>query len=104
MEEVRYATTSDGVSIAYQVVGDGPVDLITALGSVTHLEVMWEHPHSARFLRNLARFSRLIIFDQRGVGLSDRDVANRSLEACMDDLRAVADECGFRGFSYTRSD
>ena len=96
MPEVRYATTSDGVSIAYQVVGDGPVDLITALGSVTHLEVFWEHPLSARFLRNLARFSRLILFDKRGVGLSDRDVANRSLEARMDDLRAVADEVGAR--------
>ncbi len=96
VEEVRYATTSDGVSIAHQVVGGGPVDLITALGSVTHLEVMWEHPHSVRFLRNLARFSRLILFDKRGVGLLDRDVANRSLEARMDDLRAVAAEVGAR--------
>ena len=87
-------TTSDGVSVAYQVVGDGPVDLITALGSATHLEVLCEHPHSARFLRNLARFSRLILFDKRGVGLPDRDVAIRSLEARMDDLCAVADEVG----------
>ena len=94
MEEARYVTTSDGVSVAYQVVGDGPVDLITALGSATHLEVLCEHPHSARFLRNLARFSRLILFDKRGVGLSDRDVAIRSLEARMDDLCAVADEVG----------
>ena len=96
VEEVRYTTTSDGISIAYQVVGSGPVDLITALGSVTHLEVLWEHPLSARYLRNLARFSRLILFDKRGVGLSDRDVANRSLEARMDDLRAVAAEVGAR--------
>ena len=59
--------------------------------------MLWEHPPSARFLRNLARFSRRILFEKRGVGLSDRDVAYRSLEARVDDLCAVATEVGARG-------
>jgi len=58
MDEVRYAPTSDGISIAYQLVEGALVDRVTALGSVTHFEVLWEHPLSARFLRNLVRFSR----------------------------------------------
>jgi pimeloyl-ACP methyl ester carboxylesterase len=74
----RYAKAPDGTSIAYQVVGDGPVDLIYATGIWSNVEVMWEHPPWARFLERLTRFSRLILFDMRGVGLSDRGLSRRS--------------------------
>jgi class 3 adenylate cyclase/alpha-beta hydrolase superfamily lysophospholipase len=69
--EVRYARTADGAHIAYQVVGDGPVDLLYAPGSAAHIDLVWEVRPFARLLRRLASFSRLILFDQRGVGLSD---------------------------------
>jgi class 3 adenylate cyclase len=90
---VRYAT-SQGVTVAYQVVGDGGVDLIAALGIVTHLEVNWEEPSFARFLNGLASFSRLILFDKRGVGLSDRVEDGAALEERMDDIGAVMDAAG----------
>jgi class 3 adenylate cyclase len=90
---VRY-TTASNVTIAYQVVGDGDVDLIAALGSVTHLDVIWEEPAFAGFLNRLASFSRLILFDKRGVGLSDRVEDGAALEERMDDLRAVLDAAG----------
>jgi class 3 adenylate cyclase len=91
--ETRYAKSGD-VNIAYQVVGSGPLDLILVPGWVSHVEWCWEEPGFARFLRSLASFSRLIHFDKRGTGLSDR-VANDALptlEERMDDLRAVMDE------------
>jgi pimeloyl-ACP methyl ester carboxylesterase/class 3 adenylate cyclase len=92
----RYAKTADGVHIAYQVVGDGPVDMVFVMGWVTNLEVMWEEPDFARFLERLATFSRLILFDKRGVGLSDRVPDDRlpGLETRMDDVRAVMDAVG----------
>jgi hypothetical protein len=68
--ETRYAR-SDGVSIAYQVVGEGPTDLILVPGFVSHVEVAWEEPRLAHFLGRLAAFSRLIVFDKRGTGMSD---------------------------------
>ena len=88
--ETKYARSGD-VNIAYQVVGDGPRDLVLVPGWVTNVEVAWEHPSSARFLERLASFARLILFDKRGTGLSDRvsDVPN--LETRMDDVRAVMD-------------
>lgn len=93
MPETRYAKTSDGVHIAYQVVGDGPIDIVFVMGWVTNVDVMWEEPAFARFLERLARFSRLILFDKRGVGLSDRVSNDRlpDLETRMDDVRAVMD-------------
>ena len=68
--ETRYAK-SDGVSIAYQVVGEGPTDLILVPGFASHVEVAWEEPRLAHFLGRLAAFSRLIVFDKRGTGMSD---------------------------------
>ena len=94
--ETRYAKTADGVNIAYQVVGEGPVDILFVLGWVTHIERMWDQPRIVRFLQRLASFSRVMIFDKRGVGLSDRVPEDRlpSLEVRMDDARAVMDAAG----------
>jgi len=94
--ETRYAKTADGVHIAYQVLGEGRVDMIFVMGWVTNLEVVWEEPAFARFLGRLASFSRLILFDKRGVGLSDRVPEERlpGLETRMDDVRAVMDAVG----------
>lgn len=84
---------SGRVNIAYQVVGDGPLDLVYVPGWVSNVELNWEEPEYARFLGRLAAFSRLITFDKRGTGLSDRvsDDALPTLEQRMDDLRAVLD-------------
>jgi pimeloyl-ACP methyl ester carboxylesterase len=84
--ETRYAKAADGVHIAYQVVGDGPIDILFVLGWVTHLERMWTEPRFARFYTRLASFSRVMLFDKRGVGLSDRVSEDRlpSLEVRMD--------------------
>ena len=94
--ETRYAKTADGVHIAYQAFGDGPVDILFVLGWVTHLELMWTEPRFARFFTRLASFSRVMVFDKRGVGLSDRVSEDRlpSLEVRMDDARAVMDAVG----------
>jgi pimeloyl-ACP methyl ester carboxylesterase len=93
--ETRYARSGD-VNIAYQVTGDGPRDLVYVPGWVSNIELMWEEPAMAHFLERLAAFSRLILFDKRGTGLSDR-VSNDelpTLEQRMDDLRAVMDAVG----------
>jgi class 3 adenylate cyclase/pimeloyl-ACP methyl ester carboxylesterase len=94
--QTRYAKTADGVHVAYQVVGGGPVDMVFVMGWVTNLEAMWEEPGFARFLDRLASFSRLILFDKRGMGLSDRVPDDRlpDLETRMDDVRAVMDAAG----------
>ena len=94
--QTRYAKTADGVHIAYQVVGDGPVDMVFVMGWVTNIEAMWDEPGFARLLDRLATFSRLILFDKRGVGLSDRVPEERlpDLETRMDDVRAVMDAVG----------
>ena len=94
--ETRYAKTADGVHVAYQVVGDGPIDMVFVMGWVTNIEVMWEEPNFARFLDRLASFSRLILFDKRGVDLSDRVPEDRlpDLETRMGDVRAVMDAVG----------
>src|SRR6266545_4024644 len=88
--ETRYVKSGD-VHIAYQVMGDAPRDLVFVLGWVSNLEVVWENPTVARFLERLASFSRLILFDKRGTGLSDRVADMPSLETRMDDVRAVMD-------------
>jgi pimeloyl-ACP methyl ester carboxylesterase/class 3 adenylate cyclase len=92
--ETRYAKAPDGASIAYQVVGEGPVDLVYASGIWSNLELMWELPSWAHFLRRLARFSRLILFDMRGVGLSDRGPDRPAIELQRDDVGAVMDAVG----------
>ncbi len=89
----RYARSGD-VNIAYQVIGNGPLDLVFVMGWVSHLEYFWTEPSFARFLRRLASFSRLILFDKRGTGLSDRVTALPTLEQRMDDVRAVMDAVG----------
>jgi class 3 adenylate cyclase len=94
--ETRYARTADGVSIAYQVVGEGSRDLVWVPGWVSHLEAAWEEPSLARFFERLSSFSRLILFDKRGTGLSDRVPEDQlpTLETRMDDLRSVCDAVG----------
>jgi pimeloyl-ACP methyl ester carboxylesterase len=87
-------TKSGDVHIAYQVTGTGPLDLVFVPGFVSHLEYQWEYPESARFFERLASFSRLICFDKRGTGLSDRVGGIPSLEQRMDDVRAVMDAVG----------
>jgi pimeloyl-ACP methyl ester carboxylesterase len=89
----RYAH-SDEVSIAYQVLGDGPIDLALVLGFATHLDMQWEAPPMARFFERLASFSRLVLFDKRGTGLSDPVSEVPSLEQRVDDVGAVLDACG----------
>jgi class 3 adenylate cyclase len=89
-------TRSGDLHIAYQVFGDGPLDLVYVPGWISHLELAWEEPTVARFLRRLASFSRLILFDKRGTGLSDRVPNDKlpGLEERIDDLRAVMDAVG----------
>jgi pimeloyl-ACP methyl ester carboxylesterase len=93
--ETRYAKSGD-VNIAYQVVGEGPFDLVYVPGWVSNIEGMWDEPSHARLLRRLASFSRLILFDKRGTGLSDPVPLDRlpTLEQRMDDVRAVMDAAG----------
>ena len=93
--ETMYARSGE-VNIAYQVIGDAPLDLVFVMGWVSHLEYFWREPNFARFLRRLASFSRLILFDKRGTGLSDRVPINQlpTLEQRMDDVRAVMDAVG----------
>lgn len=92
MPETHYARSGD-VNIAFQVTGDGPRDLVYVPGWISNIEVMWEDPGLARFLRRLASFSRLITFDKRGTGLSDPVEIDQlpTLEVRMDDVRAVMD-------------
>ncbi len=90
---IRYAKSGD-VNIAYQVTGDGPLDLVLVSGFFSHLEIQWEWPALAHFLDRLGSFTRLIRFDKRGTGLSDRGVGLHDLETRMDDVRAVMDAVG----------
>jgi class 3 adenylate cyclase len=91
--ETRYAKTVDGVHVAYQVRGDGPVDLVYVTGFASCFEVELEEPRSVRFFGGLSSFSRLILFDKRGTGLSDRR-QTPDLDMRADDLRAVLDAAG----------
>ena len=91
--ETHYAKSGD-VNIAYQVLGNGPIDLVWVPGWVTHIEYGWEQPIVAKFLRRLASFSRLILFDKRGTGLSDQTSDLPTLEQRMDDVRAVMEAVG----------
>jgi pimeloyl-ACP methyl ester carboxylesterase len=89
---VRYAVTRDGVHVAYQTVGDGPIDVLAVPGFVSHLDMWWDAP-TDRLVRRLASFSRLILFDKRGMGLSDRP-AHVDVEHWVADAVAVLDAAG----------
>ena len=93
--ETHYADSS-GVSIAYQVQGEGPLDLLLVPGFVSHAELLAEEPGIARFFRRLASFSRLVVFDKRGQGLSDRPGRPPTLEESMEDVQAVIAAAGCR--------
>jgi class 3 adenylate cyclase/pimeloyl-ACP methyl ester carboxylesterase len=85
---------SDDVHVAYQVLGEGPLDLLWVPGFVSHVEAAWQSPETAAFIRRLASFCRLILFDKRGTGMSDRGSQIFTLEQRMHDVRAILDEIG----------
>ena len=91
--KTHYAKSGD-VHIAYQIIGEGPIDLVFVPGFVSHVEASWQSTKRAKFFNRLASFSRLILFDKRGTGLSDRSSQIFSLEQRMDDVRAVMDAAG----------
>ena len=91
--ETRYALSGD-VHIAYQVVGDGSPDLVFIPSLTHHVELVWENPPQARFFGRLASIGRLLLFDKRGTGMSDRVVGTPPLEVRMDDIRAIMDAAG----------
>ena len=97
--ETRYALSGD-FHIAYQLVGDGPFDLVFVPGFVTHMELQWKLPGFGAFLADLGSFSRLIRFDKRGTGMSDPVSGAPSLETRMDDVRAVMDAVGSRRAAF----
>jgi pimeloyl-ACP methyl ester carboxylesterase len=93
MPTTRYVR-SDDVHVAYQVIGDGPLDLLWVPGYVSHVEAAWQSPRHAAFIRRLASFCRLILFDKRGTGMSDRGSQIFTLEQRMHDVHAILDEIG----------
>src|SRR5918994_2853956 len=93
LPETRYAHTGD-ISIAYQAMGHGPLDVVIVGGQISHVEVDHELPGYTAFLKRLSRFARVVTFDKRGQGLSDRTSGVASLEERMDDVRAVMDAIG----------
>lgn len=90
---IRYAKSGD-INIAYQSVGEGPLTVVFAGGWISHVEILWEDRSFARFMRNLSSFARVLLFDKRGTGASDRDVGYPTLDDRMDDIRAVMDDAG----------
>ncbi|MDX6644250.1 MAG: hypothetical protein QOD76_2212 [Solirubrobacteraceae bacterium] len=91
--EIRYAKKGE-TSIAYQVVGDGPVDLVLVNGVVSHMALFWSDPAASAMLRRLTSFSRLVLFDKPGTGLSDPVAGPPSLEQRLEDIRVVMDAVG----------
>src|SRR5881396_2579162 len=91
--QTRYARCGE-LSIAYQVFGDGPRDLVIVPGWLSHIELYWNDPGYHRFMQGLADFARVITYDKRGTGLSDPIAAAPSLDERMDDVRAVLDAAG----------
>ena len=91
---LHYAKAAGNINIAYRVVGDGPMDLVWVPGLYNDIESSWELTHYVRLFQRLASFSRLMMFDKRGMGLSDRNVSPPTLEERMDDVRAVMDAVG----------
>ncbi|MGH2463059.1 MAG: alpha/beta fold hydrolase [Candidatus Limnocylindria bacterium] len=92
--DTRYARTGDGSHVAYQVLGDGPVDIVFSPGWFSNVDLIWEHSEIEPFLRHLGRGHRLILFDRRGSGLSDAVSQAPALDTMMDDVRAVMDAAG----------
>ncbi len=90
---IRYAANGD-IHLAYRMLGDGPVDLVFVAGALTNLDVLWDLPEYRAWIEELASFSQVIVFDKRGMGLSDR-VRIGTLEERMDDVRAIMDDAGF---------
>ena len=91
--ETRYARSGD-LQIAYQVLGEGPLDVVFVPLFISNIDIMWEIPDFARLLRRIASFSRLIVFDRRGSGMSDGTPGVASLEEQIDDVRAVIEAAG----------
>jgi pimeloyl-ACP methyl ester carboxylesterase len=94
LPDTRYAVRGDGVNIAYQVLGEGPLDLVFCFGFISHLDLQWSNPHMTRFFTRLASFSRLVLYDKAGTGLSDPLPHVPTLEERAEDLRAVMDAAG----------
>ena len=92
--ETRYAKKSGDISIAYQVVGDGPLNVVLSSGIVSHMALMWSEPQANAMLQRIASFSRLILFDKPGTGLSDPVAGPPSAEQRVEDIRAVMDAAG----------
>jgi class 3 adenylate cyclase/pimeloyl-ACP methyl ester carboxylesterase len=92
--KIRWAQTVDGAWIAYQDCGEGPVALVVITAWLSHLEIYWEQPRFVRFMRRMAERMRVLVFDKRGTGMSDRIIGAPDLETRMDDLRAVLDAAG----------
>ncbi len=95
MPETSYAPCGD-LSLAYQVFGDGPVELVVASGFVSHVELFWTQPEFKAFYEHLATFCRVVLFDKAGVGLSDPVAKVRTLDERADEIEAVMDAVGFR--------
>jgi len=93
---VRYATTADGLEIAYQVLGDGPIDIVIVPGLTSNVDRNADYPLYGCYLRRFPRFARTIVLDRRGGGISDREVGSGRAEDRMDDVRAVMDTVGCR--------
>jgi pimeloyl-ACP methyl ester carboxylesterase/class 3 adenylate cyclase len=93
---VRYASTADGLEIAYQILGDGPIDIVIVPGLTSNVDRNADYPFYGGYLRRFPRFARVIVLDRRGAGISDRDVGSGSAEDRMDDVRAVMDAVGCR--------
>jgi pimeloyl-ACP methyl ester carboxylesterase len=92
----QFVRRPDGHNLAYQVVGNAPLDLVFLLGWPTHLGLLWENPSLAGFLHKLGSFSRLILLDRLSNGLSDRGPAGQTFEDELDDVRLVLDAVGSR--------
>lgn len=91
--QTQYVRSGD-IHLAYQVLGDGPRTILYIGGFLSHLEVMWEEPQLARFMRRLSQFSRVILFDKRGIGLSDRVGSPPSVEDTMEDILVILNAVG----------
>jgi pimeloyl-ACP methyl ester carboxylesterase len=92
--DINYARSADGVHVAYQVLGDGPPDVVYANSFMSHIEVSWDYPPAVRFYERMGAFCRLVLFDRRGTGLSDPIVEHFTMEDRTDDIRAVMDAVG----------
>jgi class 3 adenylate cyclase/alpha-beta hydrolase superfamily lysophospholipase len=93
---VRYATTTDGLEIAYQVLGDGPIDVVFVPGLLSNIDRNADYPFYGDYLRRLPRFARTLVLDRRGSGLADREVGSGSAEDRVDDVRTAMDAVGCR--------